>query len=35
MQVVPQKDVLMGYPSKLLVVEKITSLHATWVVFDR
>ncbi|XP_048132168.1 uncharacterized protein LOC115743234 [Rhodamnia argentea] len=33
--VVPQKDMVMGYPSRLLVVEKITSLHATWVVFDR
>jgi len=30
-----QKKVVMGYPSRLLVVEEITSLHATWVVFDR
>ncbi|WCJ20651.1 hypothetical protein M5689_002870 [Euphorbia peplus] len=29
------KEVVMGFPLKLVVVEKITSLHATWVVFDR
>ncbi|KAF3967309.1 hypothetical protein CMV_008689 [Castanea mollissima] len=33
--VVPQKEVVMGYPLRLLVVEQITGLHATWVVFDR
>ncbi|GMN30605.1 hypothetical protein TIFTF001_002878 [Ficus carica] len=33
--VVLQKKVVMGYPSRLLVVEQITSLSATWVVFDR
>ncbi|KAI5327591.1 hypothetical protein L3X38_026987 [Prunus dulcis] len=33
--VFPQKKVIMGYPSRLLVVEQITTLHATWVVFDR
>ncbi|KAJ4847821.1 hypothetical protein Tsubulata_011772 [Turnera subulata] len=33
--VVPQKEVVMGYPLRLSVVEKITSLYATWVVFDR
>ncbi|OWM88280.1 uncharacterized protein LOC116206378 [Punica granatum] len=32
---VPHKEVVMGYPCQLLVVEKITNLHATWVVFDR
>jgi len=30
-----QKKVIMGYPSRLLVVDEIASLHATWVVFDR
>jgi hypothetical protein len=30
-----EKKVVMGYPSRPLVVEKIASLHATWVVFDR
>ncbi|KAL4602114.1 hypothetical protein ACB092_10G029100 [Castanea dentata] len=35
MGVVPQKEVVMGYPLRLLVVEQITGLHATWVVFDR
>jgi len=35
MQVVPQKEVVIGYPLKLVVVEKLTSLHATRVVFDR
>ncbi|KAL5550961.1 hypothetical protein UlMin_001137 [Ulmus minor] len=30
-----RKKVVMGYPSRLLVVEQITSLHPTWVVFDR
>ncbi|KAL6176006.1 hypothetical protein ACLB2K_052642 [Fragaria x ananassa] len=33
--VVLQKKVVMGFPSRLLVVDEITSLHATWVVFDR
>ncbi|CAB4279196.1 unnamed protein product [Prunus armeniaca] len=33
--VFPQKKVIMGYPSRLLVVEQITTLQATWVVFDR
>ncbi|OAY29921.1 uncharacterized protein LOC122721999 [Manihot esculenta] len=33
--VVLQKEVVMGFPLKWMVVEKITSLHATWVVFDR
>ncbi|KAK9275780.1 hypothetical protein L1049_023049 [Liquidambar formosana] len=33
--VVPQIKVAMGYPLRLLVVEKITSLHASWVVLDR
>ncbi|XP_062073614.1 uncharacterized protein LOC133777876 [Humulus lupulus] len=33
--VVLQKKVVMGYPSRLLVVEQIISLGATWVVFDR
>ncbi|XP_050231855.1 uncharacterized protein LOC126680719 isoform X2 [Mercurialis annua] len=32
--VVLQKEVVMGFPLRLVVVEKITSLHATWVVFD-
>ncbi|KAJ0052084.1 hypothetical protein Pint_03440 [Pistacia integerrima] len=32
--VLPQKEVVMGYPPRLLVVERIVSLHATWVVFD-
>ncbi|CAK7356136.1 unnamed protein product [Dovyalis caffra] len=32
---VPQKQVVMGYPLKLVVAEKLTSLQATWVVFDR
>ncbi|KAF2315888.1 hypothetical protein GH714_040683 [Hevea brasiliensis] len=35
MQVVLHKEVVMGFPLKLVVLEKITSLHATWVVFDR
>ncbi|XP_022738396.1 uncharacterized protein LOC111291081 [Durio zibethinus] len=33
--VVPQKEVVMGYPLPLLVVERIISFRATWVVFDR
>ncbi|XP_061988185.1 uncharacterized protein LOC133706657 [Rosa rugosa] len=33
--VVLQKKVIMGYPSRLLVVEEIISFHAKWVVFDR
>ncbi|KAJ8774462.1 hypothetical protein K2173_016908 [Erythroxylum novogranatense] len=33
--VVPQKEIVMGFPLRTLVVEKITNLHATWVVFDR
>ncbi|PKI57126.1 uncharacterized protein LOC116206646 [Punica granatum] len=33
--VVPHKEVVMGCPQRLRVVEKITSLHATCVVFDR
>ncbi|XP_008448679.1 uncharacterized protein LOC103490778 [Cucumis melo] len=33
--VVPQKKVVMGHPLRLLIVEKISSLHATWVVFDK
>ncbi|KAH7578629.1 hypothetical protein JRO89_XS01G0407400 [Xanthoceras sorbifolium] len=32
--VVPQKEVAMGFPLRLLVLERIISLHATWVVFD-
>ncbi|KAL9368974.1 hypothetical protein Peur_040173 [Populus x canadensis] len=32
---VPQKEVVMGYPLKLMVVEKLKSLNASWVVFDR
>ncbi|KAK6262719.1 hypothetical protein QUC31_008535 [Theobroma cacao] len=32
--VVPQKEIVMGYPLPLLVVERIISLRATWVVFD-
>ena len=34
-QVVPQKEVVMGFPLRLLVLERIISLHATWVIFDR
>ena len=34
-QVVPQKKVVMGHPLRLLIVEQISSLHATWVVFDK
>ncbi|XP_038903689.1 uncharacterized protein LOC120090215 isoform X1 [Benincasa hispida] len=34
-QVVPQKKVIMGHPLRLLIVEQISSLHATWVVFDK
>ncbi|KAF3449441.1 hypothetical protein FNV43_RR10169 [Rhamnella rubrinervis] len=30
-----EKKVVMGYPSRPLVVDKIASLHATWVVLDR
>ncbi|KAB2626095.1 hypothetical protein D8674_017755 [Pyrus ussuriensis x Pyrus communis] len=33
--VFPRKKVIMGYPLRLMVVEEITTLHATWVVFDR
>ncbi|KAI9178064.1 hypothetical protein LWI28_022277 [Acer negundo] len=33
-QVVPQKEVVMGFPLRLLVLERIISLHATWVIFD-
>ncbi|XP_030502904.2 uncharacterized protein LOC115718080 [Cannabis sativa] len=33
--VVLQKKVVMGYPSRHLVIEQIISLDATWVVFDR
>ncbi|KAJ7943825.1 proline-rich receptor-like protein kinase PERK3 [Quillaja saponaria] len=33
--VVLQKKVVMGYPSRWLVIEQISSLYATWVVFDR
>ncbi|ESR41669.1 hypothetical protein CICLE_v10013884mg, partial [Citrus x clementina] len=32
--VLPQKEIVMGYPARLLVVERIISLHAAWVVFD-
>nr|TKR85486.1 hypothetical protein D5086_0000246280 [Populus alba] len=32
---VPQKEVVMGYPLKLTVVEKLTSLNASCVVFER
>ncbi|XP_021293884.1 uncharacterized protein LOC110423816 [Herrania umbratica] len=32
--VVPQKEIVMGYPLPLLIVERIISLRATWVVFD-
>ncbi|XVF13630.1 hypothetical protein REPUB_Repub08aG0224100 [Reevesia pubescens] len=32
--VVPQKEIVMGYPLPLLVAERIISLRATWVVFD-
>ncbi|XVF11047.1 hypothetical protein REPUB_Repub07fG0235800 [Reevesia pubescens] len=32
--VVPEKEIVMGYPLPLLVVERIISLRATWVVFD-
>ncbi|KAK1569138.1 hypothetical protein Q3G72_033026 [Acer saccharum] len=32
--VVPQKEVVMGFPLRLLVLERIISLHATWVIFD-
>ncbi|XP_022756361.1 uncharacterized protein LOC111304108 [Durio zibethinus] len=32
--VVPQKEIVMGYPLPSLVVERIISLRATWVVFD-
>ncbi|KAL5997453.1 hypothetical protein ACLOJK_008383 [Asimina triloba] len=34
-KVVPYMKVAMGYPSRLVVVEEIANLHATWVVFDR
>ncbi|OMO77303.1 hypothetical protein CCACVL1_15101 [Corchorus capsularis] len=34
-RVVPQKEVVMGYPIPLLLVERIISLRATWVIFDR
>ncbi|XP_048320265.2 uncharacterized protein LOC125419109 [Ziziphus jujuba] len=30
-----EKKVVMGYPSRSMIVEKVASLHATWVVFDR
>ncbi|XP_002527799.4 uncharacterized protein LOC8262531 isoform X1 [Ricinus communis] len=30
-----QKEVVMGFPLRLMVAEKISSLHATWVIFDR
>ncbi|KAG6577706.1 Ubiquitin carboxyl-terminal hydrolase 21, partial [Cucurbita argyrosperma subsp. sororia] len=33
--VVPQKKVIMGHPLRLLIVEQISGLHATWVVFDK
>ncbi|KAM7259706.1 hypothetical protein ACFE04_015447 [Oxalis oulophora] len=33
--VIPQKEVVMGHPLRLLVAERIMSLEATWVVFDR
>ncbi|OVA01680.1 hypothetical protein BVC80_9073g121 [Macleaya cordata] len=33
--VTPYMKVVMGHPSKLLILEQTTSLHATWVVFDR
>ncbi|KAF9611695.1 hypothetical protein IFM89_034878 [Coptis chinensis] len=33
--VVPHMKVAMGYPLRLVVLEQTTSLHATWVVFDR
>ncbi|XP_018857594.2 uncharacterized protein LOC109019698 [Juglans regia] len=33
--VVAQKKVVMGHPSRLLAVEQITCLNATWVVLDR
>ncbi|XVF52350.1 hypothetical protein PTKIN_Ptkin05aG0011700 [Pterospermum kingtungense] len=32
--VVPQKEIVMGYPLQWLLVERIISLRATWVVFD-
>ncbi|XVF51986.1 hypothetical protein PTKIN_Ptkin04bG0228700 [Pterospermum kingtungense] len=32
--VVPRKEIVMGYPLPMLVVERIISLGATWVVFD-
>ncbi|XVE65302.1 hypothetical protein DITRI_Ditri07aG0169900 [Diplodiscus trichospermus] len=32
--VVPQKEIVMGYPLPWLVVERIINLQATWVVFD-
>lgn len=34
-QVVPHMKVVMGYPLRLVVLEQTSSLHATWVVFDR
>lgn len=33
--VVPQKEIVMGYPLPWLLVERIINLRATWVVFDR
>ncbi|KAM7253698.1 hypothetical protein ACFE04_031380 [Oxalis oulophora] len=34
-EVVVQKEVVMGHPLRLLIAERIMSLEATWVVFDR
>ncbi|GJY23440.1 hypothetical protein Tco_0397098 [Tanacetum coccineum] len=34
-KVAPQIESEQGFPTRLLVLEKITSVYATWVVFDR